>query len=218
LTDDYEPPVSALVSRFGAGFPLGVKIAPGVPRDELPRFDAEAEFLAVHGELKECVLWFGPLRTATVRATVLPGGHTLTGEPGPAEVGAIGEYVYDPSPAISRSGLVGVLAETLHARQLDPDIAFLTADTLTPTPFATPYRVEEVLPFHVKKLAARFRELHIGRVTILKRGSTVDSDELTAKLKLRGDGHRELILTRSAGRAVVVVATRNFVAAKDESR
>lgn len=217
-TDHYEPPVSALVSRFGAGFPLGVKIAPGVPRDELPRFDAEAEFLTVHGELKECVLWFGPLRTATVRATVLPGGHTITGNPGPAEVGSVGEFVYDPSPAVSRSGLVSVLADTLDARQLDPDIAFLTADTLTPTPFATPYRVEDVLPFHVKRLAAWLRERQIGRVTVLKRGSTVDSDELTAKLKLRGDGHRELILTRFAGKSVVLIGSRNFVACKDESR
>ena len=217
-TDRYEPPVSALVSRFGPGFPLGVKVAPGVPRDELPRFDAEAEFLAVQGELKECVLWFGPLRTAGVRATVLPGGHSLTGVPGPAAVGPPGAFVYDTSPAVSRSGLVRVLAEALHARQLDPDIALLTADTPTPTPFATPYRVEEVLPFHVKRLTGWLRERGVGRVTVLKRGSTVDSDELTAKLKLRGDGHRELILTRCGGKPAVVVAARNSVADDGASR
>ena len=58
-----------------------MKVAPGFPKDELAGFDAGPEFVSLGGELKECVLWFGPLRSAEVRATVLPGPHTLTGDP-----------------------------------------------------------------------------------------------------------------------------------------
>ena len=56
---------------------------PGVPWDELRTFDAEAEFISVGGELKECVLWFGPLKTTGRRATVLPAGrYPVRGRPG----------------------------------------------------------------------------------------------------------------------------------------
>ncbi len=208
--DDSEPPVPAIVARLGADFPLGVKVAPGVPREDLRRFDAEAEFVALAGELKECVLWFGPLRSAAVRATVLPGNHTLTGVPGGAEIGPVGSVVYDPSPAVTRAGLVGVLAESLESWQFEAEVAFLTSETVDPipTPFASAYRVEDVLPFHARRLAEYLRERRVGRVTIVKRGSPVDAEELTAKLKLRGDSHRELLLTRSQGQPIVIVGRR----------
>ena len=41
-----------------ADFPARVDLA------ELAGYPAEIEFISDGGELKECVLWFGPLRTA----------------------------------------------------------------------------------------------------------------------------------------------------------
>ena len=206
---DYQPALAALMRRWPTGFPLAVKIAPGVPRDDLVSLDAEVEFISVDGELKECVLWFGPLATAKVRATVLPTGATLTGDPQQrAELGEVQAIVYDPDPSISRSGLVGTLASQLDAIQFDPNIAFLTSDTLQESPFATAYRVVEVLPFHEKKLGMWLRANQIGRVTIVKRGSSADVNELMTKWNLRGDVHRDILLTRVASKAVAIVAKR----------
>jgi hypothetical protein len=204
-----EPPVPALVGRFPAGFPIGVKVAPGFPKDELAGFDAAPEFVSLGGELKECVLWFGPLRSAGARATVLPGPHTLTGDPdATAEVGPVGAYLYDPDPSVTRAGLVGELGRRLAVRQIDPRIAFLTSDALTPTPFASAYRVEEVLPFQVKQVGEWLRTRGVGRVTVVKRGSPVDVDDLVSKWKLRGDGHRAVILTRALDRPVAILGER----------
>ena len=61
-------------ARFRRDFPLAVKIAPGVAWADVAHLGAEAEFVSVGGELKECVLWFGALRTVERRATLLPGG------------------------------------------------------------------------------------------------------------------------------------------------
>ncbi|MGL6097566.1 MAG: class I SAM-dependent methyltransferase [Fimbriiglobus sp.] len=209
---DYEPSLDAVLARLPAGFPLAAKVAPGVPRDDLRRLPAEAEFVSFAGELKECVLWFGPLRRATVTATVLPGPHTLTatGPPPSADLGPVGRFVYDPDPAVTRSELVGVLAARLGAVQFEPNIAFLTADALAepPTPFASAYRVEDVLPFHVKRVGEWLRSRSVGRVTIVKRGSTADADELVKRWKLRGDGHREVLLTRAGGEPVAIIAER----------
>jgi hypothetical protein len=50
------------------------------------------------------------------------------------------------------------------------------------------------------------RARNVGRVTIIKRGSAVDVDALRKQLKLRGDEHRVVILTRVAGRPYALVA------------
>jgi hypothetical protein len=206
---DCQPPLTALLDRVPRGFPLAVKLAPGVPRDELAGFDADVEFISLGGELKECVLWFGPLRTGLTRASVLPGPHVLEGTPLPAaDWGPVGRYVYDPDPAVTRSGLVSLLAVQLTAHLIDPGIAFLTADTFTPTPFATAYRVEEVLPYSPKRIGAWLKSHGIGRVTIVKRGSSADEEGLQKLWKVKGDGHRQLLLTRSGGEPVAIVAER----------
>jgi hypothetical protein len=207
---DYEPPLE-LVHPWLARTPaIAAKIAPAVPWTELAAFDAEAEFVSLHGELKECVLWFGPLRTVGRRATLLPAGDTLAAEapalaapPGPPLT-----YLYDPDPAVVRAGLVSDLGLQLDARPIDAGIAFLTGQKFLPTPFATAYRVEEAMPFNLKRLRARLRELRVGRVTVLKRGSAVDVVQLQWQLRLGGSEMRVLVLTKVEGRPFVLIGRR----------
>jgi SAM-dependent methyltransferase len=206
--DQYQPPLGAVLARFPAGFPLVAKIAPGVARKDVERFDAEAEFVSVGGELKECVLWFGPLRTAARRATVLPGPHTLAAGDAPPELppAEVGEYVFDPDAAVIRADLVGVLAGELGAVPVDHGVAVLTGAHAVRSPFADCYRVEHAAPFHAGRLRDYLRERRVGRVTPLKRAVDLDVNEVVRKLKLDGPGHRHLILTRSLGRTVAIVA------------
>jgi hypothetical protein len=204
----YSPSLAALRARLPADFPLGVKVAPGVPWDDLHNLDAEAEFVSISGELKECCLWFGPLRTAGRRATVLPAGVTLAaGRPAdPDPPGPPLAFLYDPDPAVIRSGLVADLGRLIGARPIDPDIAYLTADRHTPTPFARCYPIEEAMPFHARQLGDRLRSMDVGVVTITKRGSAVDVDVLRRKWKLTGDQSRTVILTRVLGRPFALIA------------
>jgi hypothetical protein len=206
--EKYVPPLGAVLDRLRPGAPVAAKIAPGVAQSHLERYDAEAEFITAGGELKECVLWFGPLRTAARRATVLPGPHTLAADgvppdPPPSEVR---EVLFDPDPAVIRAGLLPLLADRLGAVPIDPGVAVLTGRVAVPSPFAAAYAVEHAAPFHVGKLRDFLRERHVGRVTVLKRAVDQDVNEVTRKLKLGGPGHRVLVLTRSMGRQVVVVA------------
>ena len=165
----------------------------------------EAEFVSVGGELKECVLWLGPLATATRRATLLPGSATLTGSEFLPDVGDIGEFIYDPDPAITRSGLVGELAARLRLHAVEPGGAFLSGG-MTETPFASRYMVEAVLPLKPKVIGEYLRDRGVGRVTPVKRGVEVDSDALVAGWKLQGNMHRVLLLMRAGGQRVAVVA------------
>jgi hypothetical protein len=205
--DHYLPPVDALCGRFPNDFPLGIKVAPGVPWDDLRPLDAEAEFISVGGELKECCLWFGPLRTTGRRATVLPAGVTLAADQpaAPEPAGPPHAFLYDPDPAVVCSGLVANLGRDLAARPIDPDIAYLTAGHRTTTPFARCYEVLEAMPFHARQLGERLRSMNIGNVTITKRGSAVDVDELRRKWKLAGSESCVVILTRALGRPFALI-------------
>ncbi|MGQ0605099.1 MAG: class I SAM-dependent methyltransferase [Anaerolineales bacterium] len=204
---DYVPPL-ALVRQWVAHTPaIGVKLSPGVDLAELSEYEAEIEFISVEGELKECVLWFGPLRTkATHRATLLPGPHTLI--PNPQSLTSLRSpksFLYEPDPAILRAGLVTTLAAQLGAHQLDPDIAYLTADTLTPTPFARAFSIEDAFPFQLKRLRDYLRARNVGVVTVKKRGSPLTPEQLIHKLKLTGDESRIVFLTQVSGKPFVLI-------------
>jgi hypothetical protein len=205
---DYQPPLDLLpawLRRVPAG---GVKVSPGVRLDELRNLDAEVEFISLRGELKEATLWFGPFNSARRRATVLPGPHTLTGDSGQGPESRLSEpreVLYEPDPAILRAGLVTDLAERLDAYQLDVDIAYLTADTEMPTPFARSWVIESWLSFGLKRLRALLRERNVGKVVVKKRGSPLQPEALIQDLRLQGEAERVIVLTHLRGRPIVVV-------------
>ncbi len=62
-----------------------VKVAPGIPHDAVPD-GVEAEWISDAGEVKEAALWSGKLYAGTTRrATLLPGGATVTARTGDRE-------------------------------------------------------------------------------------------------------------------------------------
>ena len=203
---DYDPPLAQALAWLEHAPAGGVKISPGVDLDELAGYDAEVEFISERGDLKECALWFGPLRTAARRATLLPGPHSLLADPAArGEVGPPQAYLYEPDPAVLRAGLVTTLAAQLDARQLDPDIAYLTAPHLRPTPFARAYAIEDALPFQLKRLRERLRVLRVGRVTVKKRGSPLEPEVLIKQLRLEGPEERVVVLTHVEGKAWALI-------------
>jgi THUMP domain-like len=186
---------------------VGIKAAPGLPLGLVPP-GWEVELLADRRELKEAVLWSPSLATTTRRATVFPGPHGLTARPGPAVPCAPpGGFLLDPSPAVTRAGLVEELARDLGAWKLDPRIAFLSADRPLRTPFGRPLRVQASLPWNLKRLRGVLRERGVGTVEVRKRGSAVDVADLTARLRPRGDARAVVVLTRVAGRPWTLVCS-----------
>jgi hypothetical protein len=206
---EYAPSLDAMLARLPARIPLGVKVAPAVSWDELGKYDAEVEFISVEGELKECVLWFGPLRTTRRRATILPSGDSLVADqPAAADESCMPRaYLYDPDPAVVRAGLVADLGGIVDGRPVDPEIAYLTSARLFATPFARCYAIEASMPFHARRLGEQLRAMNAGPVTVTKRGSAVDVNDLVRKWRLTGSVSRHVILTRVLGRPWAMIGT-----------
>ncbi|MGA4958049.1 THUMP-like domain-containing protein [Streptomyces lavendulocolor] len=200
----YSPPLSWAVDAARRAPHAALKIAPGIPHETVPP-EAAAEWVSDGGDVKEAVLWFGT-RPGTVTATLLPGGHTLTGRglPDP-EVRPVGRWLYEPDGAVIRAHLVAEVAEDLGGGLIDGTIAYITADELRPTPYATAYEITDVLPFNLKKLKALLREREVGTLTVKKRGSAVEPEELRRKLKPKGPHAATVFLTRVAGAPVMLL-------------
>jgi SAM-dependent methyltransferase len=196
----YSPPLSWAVGAALRAPHAALKVAPGIPHEAVPD-TAEAEWISDGGDVKEAVLWFGTA-PGLVRATLLPGPRTLTGRglPDPA-VRPVGRYLYEPDGAVIRAHLVAEVAEEVGGGLLDATIAYVTADEPRPTPYATAYEITDHLPFNVKKLKALLREREVGVLTVKKRGSAVEPEELRRKVlpKPHGSGAVTVFLTRVAG-------------------
>jgi len=202
----YSPPLSWAVEAARKAPSAALKIAPGVPHEAIPS-DAEAEWISDGGDVKEAVLWFRPQVTpGAVRATLLPGPHMLLGKglPDP-QVRPVGRYLYEPDGAVIRAHLVADVAEELDGGLIDPTIAYITADERHLTPYATAYEITDQLPFNVKKLKVLLREREVGILTVKKRGSAVEPEELRKKVKPQGPGSATVFLTRVAGAPTMLV-------------
>jgi predicted O-methyltransferase YrrM len=208
-----QPPLDWCLALAGRVPAVCVKAAPGLPAELIPP-GWEAEFIADGRDLKEAVLWSPVFATAPRRATILPAGDTLVGGPAgadghidPVEVSEPGEYLLDPSPAVTRAGLVEDLARLLGARKIDPRIAFLTADREVATPFARTLRVVESAPWNEKRFAARLRELGVGAADIRRRGLAGDVDQIRRRLKLSGPHRATVVITRVSDKPWGLICT-----------
>ncbi|TDD94983.1 class I SAM-dependent methyltransferase [Actinomadura rubrisoli] len=229
----YEPPLDTVLDLAGRVPAACVKVAPGIPHEAVPD-GAEAEWVSVAGDVKEAALWLGDLAgDVGRRATLLSSDAPLSSDTGSGvatltprglddpDVRPWGRYLYEPDGAVIRAHLVAEVAELVGGGLADPRIAYVTSDELRPTPFASAYEVEDVLPFSVKRLRAELRRREVGALTVKKRGSAVDVDRLrrdlgfggrrtargTGRDTVRGAAEMALVVTR-VGSDPVALLTR----------
>jgi hypothetical protein len=182
---------------------LGVKVAPGIDHDVLPA-ELEVEVVSLDGDVKEAMLWRGATRRGhRMTATLLPSGAQLVGAGAVAAVADVGGFLLEPDGAVIRAHLVAEVAAAVDGWLVDATIAYVSADRVVPTPFGRWYEVLDVLPFSLKRLRERLRG--VGTVTIKKRGTAVEPEQLRRQLKLSGTEEATIVLTRVAGRQVAMV-------------
>lgn len=220
----FSPPLSFVEELANAGHALGVKLGPALSHDVIPA-SAEAQWVSLHGSVVEAVLWFNMAQRGDVRraALVITASETVElttsttfGESPTVPVvgveGATG-YLYEPNGAVIRAGMVtdlmveqfmgGDSSDAAAGRQLDEHIAYFCSDSLVSTPFASAYRIVEVLPYKIKTLRRYIKESAVTRLDIKKRGVDVSPEELRRTLmqgmnstKPASGKHLTLVLTR----------------------
>lgn len=208
----YRPPWTFVTGLLTERPAAAAKVAPGIPHELVPA-GVDTEWVSLRGEVKEAALYGGALAAGMRRrATLLPSGATLCAAGGDTEyaappVGPVGRWLYEPDGAVIRAHLIDQVVAAVDGRLLDSTIAYLTADSHVPTPFARAYEVIDVLPFNPTRLRAVLRERGVGRLTVKKRGSTVDPERLRRDLLRGGHGENEatVVVTKVAGGATALL-------------
>jgi hypothetical protein len=182
--------------------PTGIKVGPGHPHEAIPH-DAEAQWLSIDGDLVELGLWFGAVKRPKVAraATVVnsTGRHEIvseTFESEPADVSALGQFIYEPDNAVVRSHLIADLARQVGATLISREIAYLSSEVEINSPLMRGFRVLDEMAFDRKKLKAYLRDRNIGTLEIKKRGVDVVPEQLRKEMSLKGEIAATLILTR----------------------
>jgi hypothetical protein len=199
----------------------GAKLSPSMPHGAVPA-GTEAQWTSWHGEVLECAVWWGPLVTTVGRTAAVctatstsvvtqADARPALDHPGLASVHDLGEWLYEPDRAVIRAGLTGALVAAVDGAELATGVGYVTSASPHELPWAKRYRVVEAMPLSTKRLARWLRDQGHDRVTIKKRGVTLDADVLRRQLKMtgRGKGGSEatLVLTRIGGSQVALVVT-----------
>ena len=195
----------------------GAKLSPSFPHGAIPA-GAEAQWTSLGGEVLECVIWWGPLADIAGRSALVIGskGQSWTvreadagvaggAAPIASSLAGMGAWLYEPDRAVIRAGLTGALTALVDGVELDTGVGYVTSERCVDVGYARRFAVAESMPLNVKALRAWLRDRDVGRITIKKRGITLDADALRHQLRLSGSTEMTLVLTRVAGQQVCLV-------------
>jgi hypothetical protein len=211
---DYVPGLTFLKdlpARAAAG---AIKLGPASDFEEhfgSPAF--EVELISLRGECKEATAWFGGLATCRRRATRLPEGASWTdrdasptARPGVAPPSS---WVYDPDPALIRSGLVASFAAAHGLQRCAEGNDFLTGPDRVASPLLDAFEVVDVVPFDLKTLRRQVGQREIGPLEIKVRGLDARPEDLRVRLRPRGPIPATILLIGGPGPARAVIARRD---------
>lgn len=219
--EDWAPSWDHIRQMCSWNIPLGVKVAPGIDYSYLPS-DHSAQWVSVDGDLVEASLWSpslspeGPGRGAVLFDS--DGEAHLLSDPAiasadaptrQAEAGPLDAYLFEPDPAVIRSGMIARLCELTGTHLVSPSIAYMTGPEPVDSPFLTGFRVLAQTPLRVKAIRAALREMDAGHVEVKKRGADIDPAALQKQLQGPGSHNVVVIATRVGAAHRAIIATRH---------
>jgi len=134
--------------------------------------------------------------------------HRLATKGDTPPAGELRTYIYEPDPAVIRSGGLGRLCRMLSAHPVSDQVAYLTSDKKVSTPFATGFEIIDAMPFSEKNLRSWASYHQIGIIEIKVRGLEIDPSVLRLRLRLSGKNSTCVILTPTTGSTQALVVRR----------
>lgn len=191
----------------------GVKLSPSFAHAQIPP-GTQAQWTSYDGEVLECVLWWNDAAWDRGRSAVVVSDQfayevlerdAAGANPEHARLDRLHGFLYEADRAVIRAGLSGALVRRVDGAELDTGIGIVSSPRDVIVPWAKKYAVSEAIPFNLKALRSWVRDHRIGRLTIKKKGASVDPDQLRRQLRLRGDNEATILVTRVGGAQAVLM-------------
>jgi THUMP domain-like/RNA cap guanine-N2 methyltransferase len=203
---DYSPGLDALLALTSSADGGAIKLGPA--SDFEAHFSGpgfEVEVISLGGECKEATAWFGDLAGQGIRrrATCLPAGATWTDLDGPStsrpSEGPVLAFVFDPDPALTRSGLLDGFAAVHGLHRVASGVDLLTGPGRVGSPFLSGFEVLEVFPLDLKILRREVAARGLGPLEIKTRGLDLRPEEYRAALRPEGPNPATWLLIAGRG-------------------
>lgn len=215
----WAPPWAKIVEMMQWQLQIGVKVAPGIEYSFLPD-DYHTQWTSIDGQLVEAALWSpgispeGAGRSAVVikKGTVntLQSSTPFAANSAPIEAacGPLNDYLFEPDPAVIRSGMIAYLADATSTTLINQKIAYLSGPNPIDSPFVTSFKVIDTTSLRPKAIKKRLRELGVGPVEVKKRGADIDPNLLQKHIQGEGGRPAVVIATRIGQTHRAIIATR----------
>lgn len=209
--EGYLPPLS-LIKTWSAA-QIIVKLSPGVDLNQLTDYHGTVEFISVNGDLKEALLRTPTAETYAFATHITADGiqhwlperdNGLVVHPTVSLAEPAG-WLCEPDPAILRATLVEDVVHTHNGHMLDEQIAYFCTAQRPDSVWIRAWKIRAWLPFNLKKLRARLRQMDLGTLTVKKRGSPITPEDLIRKLKLKGTQSATVVLTRFQDQPIAII-------------
>ncbi|MGJ3237653.1 MAG: class I SAM-dependent methyltransferase [Anaerolineae bacterium] len=204
--EHYIPPLSLMHGWHAPR--IMTKISPGVDLAQLSAYQASVEFISVGGDLKEAVLQQPltiPLRATRIDADGIAHHWDNDGDASPVALAEPQGWLCEPDPAILRANLVQQVTTHYDGTMLDETIAYFCTTHAPSSEWVRAWRIREWLPFNLKHLRARLRAQDVGTLTVKKRGSPIQPQDLIRRLKLKGSTSATVVLTRYRENPIAII-------------
>lgn len=181
---------------------VAAKVAPGLS----PPPGWEAEWVSVDRTVVECSLASWALAGVARRAVVMRPPPATVVDADPAltcpRADAIGSWVHEPDPAITRAGAVPALAAQQGLSAVDADSSWLTGEAPSSSPALRSYLVLAELVGSARQQRRQLAGLDVSRLTVKSRDVAAEPREVLRSLGVTEGPERVLVMTRRDGRAL----------------
>jgi hypothetical protein len=185
---------------------VAVKLSPIIDYESITG-DFSFDFVSINGELKECLMKSGRLKSKK-KAVLIQNGETVyfcERNHLQTDITDIQKYIYEPDPAIIRAHLVNDLAVELNVTRIDENIALLTSAEQIDSKFCKTYQVSDVFKYNLKTLNNYLSSNDIGIVDIKTRGFSEPVEHFRKKLKLSGKQKAIFFIVRIGDSHICIV-------------
>ncbi|MFC1582921.1 hypothetical protein ACFL4W_05220 [Planctomycetota bacterium] len=206
--ENYLPPLDTVQRIREAGPNVLAKVSPLHNLEALEE-GCSADVVSLRGEVKEILLGWGQFHSGQTRAVLLPEAAMLCGPAQPADGtdGQVGEYIFDPDPAVVKAGLTGNAARECGLHAITPWVRYLTGSEAVKSRLVRAFKVLEVMPFNFKKLNRFLKAEQIGNITVKCKDTPIKPAAITKRLKPRGRNTAVLFyVEKEDGESLFVVA------------
>lgn len=208
--DDIQPTLDELLDLRGITPNIAIKLSPAMNYKNIKiNFEHTYEFVSENGTLKEILLCLGKLSTSNIRrkAVILPQKIILSEQNIRIGIVKIGQYIFEPDPAIIRAGLVQECGAEIGYQMIDEKLALLSGSKFVQSELGKCFKVKGVISYKLKELQKYCREKEIGELVIKTRGFPDMVEDFRKKLKLKGKNKEILFIVRQGDAHLLIFAT-----------